>query len=378
MVVVARGLLLAGSKEVAQSLLDAIDKNELSLIGTISDRDIRSRHDKESVLSLQLANELEQSIAVGFGIVATENRSGVLCQTMTDSPKAHQHLIESKRDRLEYEFQSSPTVQSTSTELAFISMQRGECRAVYGSAQNLKTLVEAMKRVKMKFHVLPIWFSSKDLAAAAEAVAKIEDACAKWRYDLAQKRKDDAAIEAKRQAQSEAEREAHQSVLQKQNGAQARALEKSIVSEIKSFVELPSEKHVGVRQKYPAFVNWYQRMLSDGWELVKVDGMLKDYGVAEWKGRVLEAGFVDARLNMQHRQLGEYRDACYTVGYTLDKEFDIAREPLVISCSDEAALTRYKQGARFSSLWILTPRGSTGGEAGVIETALPEPMDCRN
>ena len=228
------------------------------------------------------------------------------------------------------------TVQSTSTTLAFISMQRGECRAVYGSAQNLKTLMEAMKLVKMKFHVLPIWFSSDDLTVAAEAVAKIEQACVQWRHGLVQKRKDDAAIEAKRQAQSETVRHARQSDLQQQNGAQARALEKSIISEIKDFVESPKEKHLGVRQKYPVFVNWYQRMLSDGWELIKVDGALNDYGVAEWKSRVLEAGFVDAHLKMQHRQLGEYRDACYTVGYTLDKEFDIAREPLVTSCSDEA------------------------------------------
>jgi hypothetical protein len=196
--------------------------------------------------------------------------------------------------------------------------------------------MEAMKLVKMKFHVLPIWFSSEDLTVAAEAVAKIEQACVQWRHGLVQKRKDDAAIEAKRQAQSETVRHARQSDLQQQNGAQARALEKSIISEIKDFVESPKEKHLGVRQKYPVFVNWYQRMLSDGWELIKVDGALNDYGVAEWKSRVLEAGFVDAHLKMQHRQLGEYRDACYTVGYTLDKEFDIAREPLVTSCSDEA------------------------------------------
>jgi hypothetical protein len=148
--------------------------------------------------------------------------------------------------------------------------------------------------------------------------------------------------------------------------------------EIKNFVEFPKEKHFGVRQKYPAFANWYQRMLGDGWELVKVDSVLKDYGVAEWKGRVLEAGFVDARLKMQHRQLGEYRDACYTIGYTLDKEFDIAREPLVASCSDEAALTRYKQGARFSSLWIAAPRSSTGSEASVIEETLPQAINCRS
>lgn len=195
---------------------------------------------------------------------------------------------------------------------------------------------------------------------------------------MVQKRKDDAAIEAKRQAQSETVRHARQLALQQQNGAQARALEKSIISEIKDFVESPKEKHLGVRQKYPVFANWYQRMLSDGWELMKVDGVLNDYGVAEWKARVLEAGFVDAHLKMQHRQLGEYRDACYTVGYTLDKEFDIARELLATSCSDEATLTRYKQGVRFSSLWIAAPRASIDGEINVTEEALPESISCRN
>ena len=89
---------------------------------------------------------------------------------------------------------------------------------------------------------------------------------------------------------------------------------------------MPTERHLGVRQKYPQFVNWFEGALRDGWELLSIDSALSDYGIVEWKGRVLEAGFAEARLRMQNRDRGEYQDNCYVFGYVLDKEFDRARD----------------------------------------------------
>jgi hypothetical protein len=91
------------------------------------------------------------------------------------------------------------------------------------------------------------------------------------------------------------------------------------------------------------------------------DSALSDYGIVEWKGRVLEAGFAEARLRMQHRDRGEYQDNCYVFGYVLDKEFDRARDAAVVKCNEQAAIERYKLGQRFSSRWIaeaLPPSGS--------------------
>src|ERR1700720_1365105 len=58
---------------------------------------------------------------------------------------------------------------------------------------------------------------------------------------------------------------------------------------------------------------------------------------AKWmirKSRILEAGFVDVRMRMRNRELGEYENTCYVLGYVLDNEFDIARDPIAVSCTD--------------------------------------------
>jgi hypothetical protein len=116
---------------------------------------------------------------------------------------------------------------------------------------------------------------------------------------------------------------------------------------------------VGVRQKYPQFVTWYDTDLRNGWELMSSDSALADYGVVEWKGRVLETGFVEIRTHLRNRDFGEYQTNCHVFAYVLDKEFDVAREPVVASCQDDA-IAKYKLGRRFSSRWIVTNAPAVG------------------
>ena len=373
-VVVARWLLFRSSKETAQALLDAVDKGELSQIGVLTQREIKERRDNESLKSLEIEDGIEKSINPGYGIVATDNMSSIVCQTANDDhPKAHEALINWRRGRLEYEFQSMPSVVQTSIESAFIRVKRGECRAIYATAENLKDLLEGFKRDKVSFHVLPIWFTKADLDAAMVEVAKAEALCAQQWQDLKRKRDGDAALIKLRARQSGEERQNREDELRKQYGSAARALEKMIFSELKEYVESPTERHLGVRQKYPQFVNWFEGALRDGWELLSIDRALSDYGIVEWKGRVLEAGFAEARLRMQNRDRGEYQDNCYVFGYVLDKEFDRARDAVVVKCNEQGAIERYKLGQRFSSRWIAEALPPSGTE--LISTPLP-PEDC--
>jgi hypothetical protein len=75
---------------------------------------------------------------------------------------------------------------------------------------------------------------------------------------------------------------------------------------------------------------------------------LLDYGVVEWKNRVLEAGFIAIRLKTKNRALGEYHKKCFSVGYTADREFNVERLP----CGDGEAVSRYKLAHSFSSKWF--------------------------
>jgi hypothetical protein len=326
-VVVARRLLVKSSKEIVQALLEAIDKDALAKIGVLTEREIKDRRDSESLKSLEIEDGIEKSTSFGYGIVATDNSSSIICQAANDAhPKAHDALINRWLDRLEYEFQSRLVVAGTSIESAFIRIKRGECRAVYATAESLKELIDGFKRDKVNFHVLPIWFARVDFENAIVEVAKEEALCAQQWQDLKRKRDEDAALIKLRAQQSGEERQNREDELRKQYGSAARLLEKMIFSEIKEYVESPRERHLGVRQKYPQFVKWFEEALRDGWELLSIDNALSDYGIVEWKGRVLEAGFAEARLRMQNRDRGEYQDNCYVFGYVLDKEFDRARD----------------------------------------------------
>jgi hypothetical protein len=175
-------------------------------------------------------------------------------------------------------------VAGTSIESAFIRIKRGECRAVYATAESLKELIEGFKRDKVNFHVLPIWFARADFEDAIVEVGKAEALCAQQWQDLKRKRDEDMALIKLRAQQSGGERQNREDELRKQYGSAARSLEKMIFSEIKEYVESPTERHLGVRQKYPHFVNSFEGELRDGWELLSIDGALSDYGIVEWIG----------------------------------------------------------------------------------------------
>jgi hypothetical protein len=89
-----------------------------------------------------------------------------------------------------------------------------------------------------------------------------------------------------------------------------------------------------------------------GVELENVASELRDYGVVEWKNRVLEAGFVAITFKMKHRGLGEHQQECFVVGYVADREFEVERDPIAVRCEDDDAIDRYKIARKYSSKWF--------------------------
>jgi hypothetical protein len=305
-------------------------------------------------------------------VTAIDNKSSIICQSVGDQyPKTHSALITKKIDRLEYEFKSLPRVIPTSVERAFRALQADECRAIYGSAAELKGVLEGAKIAKVKYHVLPIWFSTADFDDERAAIANKYQSCLRQVTELKRVQGDSAAIRKNQAEQNDESRKALQDQLRKENGVAARSFESAVYSEIKEYLESPKDKHVGVRQKYPQFVRWYEADLLNGWELMSSDSALADYGVVEWKGRVLATGFVEIRTHLRNRSLGEYQHNCHVFGYILDNEFDVAREPIVASCQDDA-IAKYKMGRKFASRWIVT-----NAPASAVDDTMSAPNENR-
>ena len=322
-------------------------------MSSMSDRDLQVKRNGESIKSLQLENDILKKAIEGFGLVAIGNGTSLICQTSTDREKAHEALVARSFDRLQFELGSSPKVISTSIDSAFVSAKRGQCGAIYGSSRELKDLITSLLRDKLNYHVLPMWFSPADIDTEQNAIAARLAQELRRQQEIEQKRKDDEVRAEIEKKQTDAERKQREENLRKENGVLARSLEESIFAEVKAFTtksEYEDKTHVG--QEWPALTTWYRGKIREQWELENVASELRDYGVVEWKNRVLKAGFVAITFKIKHRMLGEHQQKCFVVGYVADREFEVERDPIAVTCENDGAINGYKQARKFSSKWF--------------------------
>ena len=351
LVAVSRGLFATVSADLATSILTAADRSEISLLDSVSDRDLQIARNGESIKSLQLENDLFGKALEGYGIVVVANGTSVVCQTVAASQKAHESLIGRSQDRLQLELGSSPSVLSTSVDSAFVASKRGQCGAIYGAAKDLKDLISSLQRDKKNYHVLPVWYSAGDVEAEQTKMADRVAKDLRAQQEIEQKKRDDLIRAESVKKQTDAERRQREAQLQKENGVVARGMADSVLSRVKAFTSGSGDEG-RLAQEWPGLARWFRARKSEGWELESVNGDLQDYGVVEWKNRVLEAGFIAIRLKTKNRALGEYHEKCFSIGYTADREFNVERDPIDVPCEDEDAVTRYKVAHNFSSRWF--------------------------
>jgi hypothetical protein len=350
--VVNRGLFSTLSNDTQIAMLSAVDKGELTVVAVISERDLQTARNEDSIRSLQLENDILKKPIEGFGLVSIANGTSVVCQTVADRERAHEELLDRASDRLQVEI-GSPRVISTSVESAFVSAKRGQCGAIYGASKDLRELVLSLQRDKIKYHVMPIWFSSADVEAEQKEVAGAEIRKLREEKELEQKRKDDQYRRDQEKKQTETEKRQHQEVLRRENGVLARGLQEMITEEVKEFATTSeADDKTYVNQRWPALATWYREKIRGAWELENIGGELRDYGSVKWKNRVLEAGFVEVTFKMKHRELGEHQQKCFLVGYLADREFAVPRDPISVPCEDGSAVSRYKIAHEFASKWI--------------------------
>lgn len=330
-----------------------MDKGELTLLDSLSDRELQVARNGSSIKSLQLENDLLKRAIDCFSVVAVVNGTSVVCQTVPDRQKAHEGLVDSVSDRLMVEFGAQPKVISTSIDSAFVSVKRGQCGAIYGTAKDLRDLIAGLQRDELTYHVMPVWFSPADVDREQKEVANAEARRLREQQALEQKQKDDQIRAEIQRRQTDGERKERQVALQRESGVLARGPQESIAGQIKEFAiasGVTDKTHV--IQKWPTLAAWYRNRISEEWELENVTSELRDYGMVKWKDRILEAGFVAITFEMKNRALGEHQQKCLVVGYVADREYEVSRDPLVVPCEDELAVGRYKTAHEFSSKWL--------------------------
>ena len=304
------------------------------MLSTVSDSGLQIKRNAESIKSLQLENDILKKLTEGYGLVSIANGSSVICQTVNDRAEAHESLVTRSFDRLKVELNSSPSVISTSMDTAFVSAKRGQCGAIYGSSKDLRDLIMSLQRDKLTYHVLPMWFSQTNVDAEYKEIAARIANDAREKQKLDQKKKDDAVLALLNKNLTDEQRKKRQIQLRQENGVLARGLEGGILDEVKAYIKRGNEK-THVKQEWPEFAKWYQRRMGEQWELENVTSEVNDYGVVEWKNRVLEVGFAAITFKTKHRMLGEHQQTCFIFGHIVDREFDVERDPIVVPCDNE-------------------------------------------
>lgn len=348
-----RGVFATLSADVATMVLAKVDRGEFTILGSLNDRELQVDRNAAHIKSLQLENDLLKKAVEGFGVVAVANSASVVCQTVPDHQTAHETLVDNVSDQLSVELGARPKVISTSIDSAFVSAKRGQCGAIYGTAKDLRDLIIGLQRDKLTYRVMPVWFSPADVDSAQKEVAAVEARQLREQQAVEQKRKDDQIRVEIQRRQTDAERKERQAAMQKESGALVRAFQESLTDQIKRFATSGSPSaQAHVQQRWPELANWYRNRVVEEWELEDVSSDLRDYGKVKWKDRVLEAGFVAVTFKIKNRALGDRQQRCFVVGYVVDREFEVARDPLVVSCDDEVAVGRYKTAHEFSSKWL--------------------------
>jgi hypothetical protein len=67
---------------------------------------------------------------------------------------------------------------------------------------------------------------------------------------------------------------------------------------------VPHQSDHKVARNGPQFASWWRSRMQEQWELESVTDEFRDYGVVEWKRRVVEAGFSSIAFQMKQRELG--------------------------------------------------------------------------
>jgi hypothetical protein len=352
-VAVERSAFLRLSSEQSLTLLSEIENERFRHLATISHNERDESRRAEDKARSQITDDLDHDARNGFGIIIVNQDIPSLCLVASQHLRGHKKWIDENVDRLSAETNLNLVREKNALNYAYEAIQREECGAIYASAPNLKELTGALKRESKEYSVASLWVDYEEIEALEQLVNKQEA------DELAQATRRKAAAEGERQiaalrrADELNKQENRQRELRNQYGKTASAAAAAITGEVKVAFDTKSEwQNTPAFKQFSKVVSTYQNLVQSRWELQSFNSEVSDYGTADFKGRSLQAAFVQVNARMRNRILGEYKDLCFIFGRINDTEFGVSRESIGITCSETNQIEYWKRGHEFKSSWI--------------------------
>ena len=356
-----RGDFLRANVLYARPLVEGFENGAFRMLANVAWSEIGAADAANAELSATIAREAAAGARHGFGWLQFPVEAQTLCSIAAESPDVHRALYEA-RAPLAPDLPAALEPAIMSLDKAFILVQRRQCLLVYGSAADLAAIMAGATRDDIAYSVIASWVMPDEIELTKSELA---EATSEEQRALAQTRRRAEADAARRQQEADSRRrlEAEQaSAAAGTRAAREEELRRTYSQEAMGAYNLlyqSARRHLGEASGdaafaalFPDIAVWRSQKLAGGWELEPIRGELQDYGVATWKDRRLEVVFAEVVVGSKNRTLGEIAKDCFVIGYLVDAEFEILRDPVASSCAAaDQDLAAWKQGRNFESRW---------------------------
>ena len=232
-----RGELLKQREDYIRALVKLIEENSFRKYTMISDYSSRSQ--QREILSLQIERDVDNNARKGFGVIAVSESPAacVINPTPAEQVDGVKELLKRNQDLIAPKLTSDWQFVETTADLAFRGLQRQQCGYVTGEADDLRTLMQALRREQIKYAFAPIWFEVGDVERATFDTndARKQEIFKKAEKDRALR--DQQALEEKRLKDQQSQKSEIERGLRQKNGVRARGLMNGIHDFVRGLAE---------------------------------------------------------------------------------------------------------------------------------------------
>ncbi|WP_156467599.1 peptidoglycan-binding protein [Methylobacterium sp. Leaf102] len=152
-------------------IASAVDTGVYALGGTVLKSDIEAARQTEGIRAAEAESEVARGTSNGLAILAFGNGSRTICRIATGDKALHDGLLQPYDALLKAELRGATTTVASTADGAFLSIKRGQCGAVYGTAKDQALLAKGLARDGITYRYLPIWITPDAVAKAQSALA---------------------------------------------------------------------------------------------------------------------------------------------------------------------------------------------------------------
>ena len=227
-----RNAFLRSKREDALALIKHIEDDNYRRFAEVTAVDLNKVAEAERALIEKNKANIADGAPQGFGIVLLKTGSPSLCVAVGAKIPSHHQLLIRVESKLNPEMQTQAVIKDTTIDDAFISVQKGQCGAIYASAADLKTLTAAFKRNNVPYRVSSLWNLPADVDREDAALAEKARTAAQQETERVQRNEDQKRLEfGRKQDLSDTQRE-RQATLRQKFGDSANAAAATLSSEI--------------------------------------------------------------------------------------------------------------------------------------------------